>query len=62
MDFEITVKGKKRWSEVFNSDSLKYWGAGGVYNTEVKTEVFDKDEKIFKIFIKLPPLAGIILK
>jgi 1,4-alpha-glucan branching enzyme len=62
MDFEITVKGKKRWEEVFNSNSLKYWGAGDVYNTVINSELLNKDEKQFKLTINLPPLCGIILK
>ena len=62
MGFEVTVKGKKRWEEVFNSDSVKYWGAGDVFNSEVRTEVLHKEEKSYKLIINLPPMAGIILK
>ena len=62
LDFEITVKGKKGWEEVFNSDSVKYWGAGDVFNNEIRSELLHKDEKLYKLILNLPPLAGIILK
>ncbi|HEX8462137.1 MAG TPA: alpha amylase C-terminal domain-containing protein, partial [Segetibacter sp.] len=62
LDFELTIKGKKQWKEIFNSDSKKYWGAGDVYNTEIRTELLDKEEKTYKLILNLPPIAGIILK
>jgi 1,4-alpha-glucan branching enzyme len=61
-NFEVIVRDKKNWEEIFNSDSKKYWGTGDVYNPEVISEVIDKDEKLFKLIINLPPLAGIILR
>lgn len=62
LDFEITVKGKKRWEEVFNSDSPKYYGTGDVYNPKVRAEIINKEDQILRLQINLPPLAGIILK
>lgn len=62
LGYEITVSGKKDWKEVFNSDDKKYWGAGDVYNPEVRSEVVHKKEKTHKLILNLPPLAGIILK
>lgn len=62
LDFEITVKGKKHWKEIFNSDATKYYGAGDVFNPKVRTEFLDKEESIVKLKLNLPPLAGIILK
>ena len=61
-DYEITVKGKKKWKQIFNSDSTKYWGESFVSTIEDDTEVIDKDGKIFNIKLNLPPLAGIVLK
>jgi 1,4-alpha-glucan branching enzyme len=60
-DFEIYVKGKKQWKEVFNSDDKKYWGAGDVYNPDITFEVVNKDEEVFKLRLNLPPLAGIVI-
>ena len=62
LGFEVTVKGKKQWKEVYNSDDAKYWGAGDVFNKEVASEVLHKEEKIQKLILNLPPLAGIVLK
>jgi 1,4-alpha-glucan branching enzyme len=61
-NFEVTVKDKKDWEEIFNSDARKYWGSGDVYNPEVIAEVVDKDEKTYRLKLNLPPLAGIVLR
>ncbi len=60
--YRITVKGKKKWKEIFNSDSTKYWGTGDVQNQDVEFEVIDRDRKLYALTINLPPLAGIVLK
>jgi 1,4-alpha-glucan branching enzyme len=60
--FEITVKNKSKWKEVFNSDSVQYWGTGDVYNPKILINVFNKEDKLYKLRINLPPLGGIILK
>ncbi|HEX8331699.1 MAG TPA: alpha amylase C-terminal domain-containing protein, partial [Segetibacter sp.] len=60
--FEITVKNKSKWKEVFNSDSVQYWGTGDVYNPKILVSVINKDDKLYKLRINLPPLGGIILK
>lgn len=62
LDFEVTVKGKKNWKEIFNSDSTKYYGTGDVYNPKVRAEIINKEETSLKLRLNLPPLAGIILK
>jgi 1,4-alpha-glucan branching enzyme len=58
----VTVKHKKDWEEIFNSDAKKYWGAGDVYNPKLLVEVIDKDEKIYRLRLNLPPLGGIVLR
>ena len=61
--FEVTVKDKKEWKEIFNSDSKEYWGSGDVYNKEIECTLEDDNVKeTYKMMINLPPLAGIILK
>jgi len=62
LNFQLTIKGKKSWKEVFNSDSTKYWGAGDVYNKEVRGELLNKEEKVYKLTLNIPPLAAIVLK
>jgi len=59
---EITVKGKKSWKEIFNSDSSKYWGAGDVYNPHIRAEVLNNADDTYRLTLNLPPLAGIILR
>ena len=60
--FEITVKNKSKWKEVFNSDSVQYWGSGNVFNPNIQVALINKEEKLYKLTINLPPLGGIILK
>jgi 1,4-alpha-glucan branching enzyme len=62
MDFEVTVKGKRNWEEVFNSDATKYYGTGDVYNPKVRTEIVSKEDGTLKLILNLPPLAGVVLR
>jgi 1,4-alpha-glucan branching enzyme len=57
--------------EVFNSDDAKYWGTGDYLNEAITCEpleIADKkhsennEKKKYKLIVKLPPLAGIVLK
>ncbi|MDB5247799.1 MAG: glgB [Segetibacter sp.] len=61
-DYEITVKGKINWKEVFNSDSKKYWGSGDIFNPHVRASIINKEDNMIKLTLNLPPLGGIILK
>jgi 1,4-alpha-glucan branching enzyme len=61
-DWEIMVKGKRYTKEVFNSDAVKYWGTGQVYNPDIRIEPVNKEEDRYRLLINLPALSGIILK
>jgi 1,4-alpha-glucan branching enzyme len=61
-DWEIKVTEKQYTEEIFNSDDEKYWGSGQVFNPEIRSQIIDKEENIYKLILNLPPLAGIILK
>ncbi len=61
-DWEIYVREKEFTQEVFNSDSADFWGTGTVFNPDIRSELVDKKEKLYKITLNLPPLAGIVLK
>jgi 1,4-alpha-glucan branching enzyme len=61
-DWEVYVRGKSYKTEIFNSDKTIYWGTGNVYNPDIRSELVDKEQKIYRIKINLPPLAGLILK
>lgn len=61
-DWEIYVHGKKKWTEVFNSDSKVFWGTGDVFNPEIQTELVDKASKYYKLKIHLPALGAVVLK
>lgn len=61
-DWEIYASGKKFTKEIFNSDNVKYSGAGDVYNPDIRSELVDKNEQLYKLTVNLPPLAAIILK
>jgi len=61
-DWEIYVRGKAYEKEIFNSDKTIYWGTGNVYNPDIRCELVDKEQEIYRIKINLPPLAGVVLK
>jgi 1,4-alpha-glucan branching enzyme len=62
LDWEIYLTGKTYSSEIFNSDSEKYWGSGDVYNPTIRQELVNEDEKKYRLIVNIPPLAGIVLK
>ena len=61
-DWKIKVAGKQQWKEIFNSDTLAYWGTGDVYNSDVKVKLVDKDAALYEINIHLPALAGLVFR
>ena len=62
LNWEFFVKGKQFEKEIFNSDRTSYWGTGQVFNPDIRTELVDNDQQVYKIIVNLPALAGIILK
>jgi 1,4-alpha-glucan branching enzyme len=61
-DWVIHVEGKAYTEEIFNSDQKKYWGTGDVYNPDIRCELVDKKNKVYKLTVNLPPLGAIVLK
>jgi len=61
-DWEIVVRGKTYTKEIFNSDEAIYWGTGNVFNPEIRSELIDKEQKMYRVTVNLPPLAALILK
>jgi len=60
-DWEINV-GRKYTKEIFNSDDERFWGTGDYKNETIECEALDEEQTRYKIKVKLPPLAGIVLK
>jgi 1,4-alpha-glucan branching enzyme len=60
-DWRITVSGKRKWKEVFNSDDKKYYGTGDVFNPVIRTAPVKGNRHIQEIIVNLPPLAALIL-
>jgi len=61
MEYTIGIQTGSRWEVVLNSDDEKYSGSG------VKPEILDEKYEEWKgyqklMIIKLPPLAGVVLK
>jgi 1,4-alpha-glucan branching enzyme len=61
-DWELYVHNKLFTKEIFNSDSTKYWGNGNVFNPDIRSELIDKEQKLYKLTLNLPPLAALVLK
>ncbi len=62
MDWEITVREKTYTVEIFNSDKTIFGGTGNVYNPDIRSQLYDKEQKIYHLTVNLPPLAALILK
>ncbi len=61
-DWKLKVKGKAAWTEVFNSDSVQYWGTGNVFNPSPQVTLVDKKKGIYEINVHLPALGGVIFR
>lgn len=64
-DWTVHVHGKKKWKEIFNSDSKEFWGTGDVFNPKdiigKKVNKSDKKDKWFTINVHLPALGAVVL-
>lgn len=61
-DWKIHVQGKKQWQEIFNSNDVKYWGTGDVFNPVIESREVDKEEKWYELNVNLPPLGAVLLR
>jgi 1,4-alpha-glucan branching enzyme len=61
-NWEVVVSGKQFTKEIFNSNDEKYWGTGDVFNPDVRRDLVDEEQKMYKLTLNLPPLGGIVLK
>jgi len=59
-DWKITVKGKNQWKEIFNSNSIKYWGTGDNQNEPLRLSITDKKKKVCEIIMDIPALSAMI--
>jgi 1,4-alpha-glucan branching enzyme len=62
MDWKVSAYGKKQWKEIFNSDSIDYYGTGTVYNPSPEVTVVDKNTELYEINCHLPALAAIVFR
>jgi 1,4-alpha-glucan branching enzyme len=61
-DWTLEITGKQFQQEIFNSDSIDYWGTGQVYNPQIRAELLDRRAKKFRLTLNLPALGAIVLK
>ena len=59
--FPIHVAGKKRWNEIFNSDTKIYGGAGDLTNTSIVLHPQDEKGEWNQLLLNLPALSAIVL-
>jgi len=62
MDWKVKVYGKSEWKEIFNSDSVQYYGTGTVYNPSPEVTVVDKNTELYEINCHLPALAAVVFR
>ena len=60
LDWKIQVSGKSSWTEIFNSDSLEFYGTGNVFNPSPSVTLVDKKTVMYEINCHLPALGGLV--
>lgn len=61
-DWEVLVSGKMYTEEIFNSDEVRFWGTGNVFNPQLRCTLVDEGQQKHSVLVNLPALGGIILK
>ena len=61
-DWNVSIKGKNSWQEIFNSNSIDYWGTGEYQNTALSVNLVDKKKKICEIIMNIPALSAVIFR
>lgn len=60
--WEITLKGKNKWKEIFNTDDEKYFGSGNYLNPNPETKLIDKKLRRFKLKVNIGAFALMMFK
>ncbi len=60
-NYQLGVRQKGKYKEIFNSDHEQYWGSGQG-NKNITSKAEESHGREHSISITVPPLAGIILK
>jgi 1,4-alpha-glucan branching enzyme len=61
-DWKIRAYGKNQWNEIFNSDSVEFYGTGTVYNPSPEVTEVEKKTGLYEINCHLPALGAVVLK
>ncbi|SDM00454.1 1,4-alpha-glucan branching protein GlgB [Siphonobacter aquaeclarae] len=61
-NYRIGVPMQGMYTEIFNSDTIGFWGTGQYQNGTYMTDDKAWHGKAYSIGISLPPLAGVVLK
>ena len=62
MDWKIKVYDKVVWNEIFNSDSVNFYGTGNVYNPSPEVILIDKNTALYEINCHLPALGAVVFR
>ena len=60
--WQLHIKGKTAWKEVFNSDDSSFFGSGNFTNTNMAAVLINKKEKLYEINMKIPALGLVVIK
>jgi 1,4-alpha-glucan branching enzyme len=61
-NWEIELKGKMGWKEIFNSNDKQYWGTGEYINDVISATIVDKKKKICKINVNINAFSVVIVQ
>ncbi len=62
MNYRIGVPMEGMYTEIFNSDSVRFWGTGQYENGTYMAEEIAWQGKAYSIGINIPPLSGVVFK
>jgi 1,4-alpha-glucan branching enzyme len=60
-DWQLELKGKNNWHEIFNTNDKIYWGTGDYLNKTIEHSIVDKKKKVNKINISLNAFSVMII-
>ncbi|MBU3715272.1 MAG: 1,4-alpha-glucan branching protein GlgB, partial [Ferruginibacter sp.] len=60
--YPLHISGKTKWTEIFNSNDIAFWGTGNYMNDRINIKIINKKLKTCEINLAIPPLSAMIFK
>jgi 1,4-alpha-glucan branching enzyme len=60
--YRVGIPNSKKWEQIFNSQSIEYWGSGHHGTNEITVESEPSHGKENSVVMEIPPIAAIMYK